>query len=299
MSKLLVVIGATGNQGGSVVSYVSKELSDMYKIRAITRDSTTQRAQELKDMGIEVAEGDVTDRNSLVKALNGADVVFSMTSTGDELETGKSIADVSAEVGAKFIIWSSLPSVSKITEGELQVPNFEMKAGVEEYIRGLPIKSAIFAPGNFLQNFQTLLKPKKVEDGYSIYNIMDPKSTFPCIDVVADTGKFVGTILASPDKFNGKTILGALGLYTLEEIAQSISKSTGKTVTYNQIPVDVFSSFFPPSFAKIAIDMFLFLDKFEIYGPETKSIMENTKKSINFVPTSIDEYFESNIIPLD
>lgn len=58
MSKVLAVIGATGNQGGSVVRRVLKDLPDKYKVRAIVRDPAKPAAAELASLGCEVVEGD-------------------------------------------------------------------------------------------------------------------------------------------------------------------------------------------------------------------------------------------------
>jgi uncharacterized protein YbjT (DUF2867 family) len=54
--KLLTVFGATGRQGGSVVHEIlnSTKLSEMYKIRAVTRDPTKPAAQALKELGVEI-----------------------------------------------------------------------------------------------------------------------------------------------------------------------------------------------------------------------------------------------------
>lgn len=305
MSKLLVVFGATGQQGGSIISYALEKLSSEYRVRAITRDPLSKKAQELKEAGAEVVKGDAEDKASLNDALRGADIVFSMSSMGmdgtvDEFEIGKSIADSAVEAGAKYIIWSTLPNVRKVTGGELQhVVHFDKKAQVEAYIRELPIKSAFYSPGFFLQNFITLFKPQPAEDGYSIYSIMKPTSLLPCIDVVGDSGKFVGTILSSPDEYEGKTIYGALGLYSFEDIVQIISKTSGKNVTYVQIPEETFKSFLPPPIAQDLTEMFLFHEKFGYYGPDFKSLVEGTLKSIDFVPTSAEDFFKSNKIAFD
>jgi uncharacterized protein YbjT (DUF2867 family) len=63
MAKLLVVFGATGQQGGSIVSTVlsDPELSKTYKLRAMTRDPSAASAQVLKAKGVEVVKGDVDD----------------------------------------------------------------------------------------------------------------------------------------------------------------------------------------------------------------------------------------------
>ena len=55
-SKLLVVFGATGLQGGSVIKTLLADsaLAKQYKIRGITRDPKKPAAQELAAQGVEL-----------------------------------------------------------------------------------------------------------------------------------------------------------------------------------------------------------------------------------------------------
>lgn len=56
MSKIITVFGATGNQGGSVITHLlnDSQVSQEYKIRGITRDTSKPAAQELAKKGVEV-----------------------------------------------------------------------------------------------------------------------------------------------------------------------------------------------------------------------------------------------------
>jgi uncharacterized protein YbjT (DUF2867 family) len=58
MSKILVVFGATGNQGGSVIRSVlaDPKLSKEFKIRGVTRDPSKPAAQKLAEQGVEVVK---------------------------------------------------------------------------------------------------------------------------------------------------------------------------------------------------------------------------------------------------
>lgn len=66
MSNLIVIIGATGKQGGSVVNAFLQDPS--FKIRAIARDPNSASALKLIDQGVEVVYGDINDGPSLVQA---------------------------------------------------------------------------------------------------------------------------------------------------------------------------------------------------------------------------------------
>jgi uncharacterized protein YbjT (DUF2867 family) len=302
MSKILAVFGATGQQGGSVATYAAEELSSQYKVRAITRDPTKPAALKLKDLGIEVVAGDVTDQKSLELALNGADTVFAMSAMstdgkGNEFNDGKAIADAAVKAGANFLIWSTLPAVSKLSNGELtHVEHFDNKAKVEEYVRTLPIKSAFYAPGIFLQNFHGMMKPQPTENGYAIANIMDPKVTLPWVDITTDTGKFVGQILKKPEAFFGKTLYGALGHYSLEDISKIISQTSKKNVSYVQVPEATYRSFLPATIVDDMTDMFKWHNKFGYFGPKTKGLVSQTLSEVDFKPTTAEEFFEKNPI---
>ncbi len=65
MSKIIAVHGATGMQGGAVVKGLHN--SD-WKVRALTRNSTSDSAKALAATGVEVVTADFDDEASLIKA---------------------------------------------------------------------------------------------------------------------------------------------------------------------------------------------------------------------------------------
>ena len=250
MSKLLAVFGATGQQGSSVVNFVldDPELQHKYSIRAITRDLNSEKAKSLKGK-VEVVQGDVLESDSLRTALTGVHTVFAMTNpsfTPDGLEVeynqAKTIADVAVESGVQYIIFSTLPNVTEITGGRYtKVIHFDAKAKAEQYIRGLPIKSAFFAPGAFMENFAGLpfYAPKKASDDTWVLSLINsPELRLPFIWATKDTGNFIGAILAEPDKFEGQTFCASSSIYTLSEVAAIMSKATGKKVVYKQLEAE-------------------------------------------------------------
>jgi uncharacterized protein YbjT (DUF2867 family) len=306
MSKVLAVFGATGQQGGSVINHVlnDPELSEKYKIRAITRDVNSEKAKQLKEK-VEVVQGDVLNPASLEAALTGTHTVFAMTTPsfgpdGLEVEynSGKTIADIAVEKGAQYIIFSTLPPVKEISGGKYtKVTPFDAKAKAEQYIRDLPIKSAFYSGASFMENFQsqTFLAPRQAPDGnWVLARHVSPKTQFPLIDAVRDTGKFVGAILAEPDKYEGKTFCAAAAIYSLEEIAAILSKATGKTVVYKQIPLKDFKESLPPFLVDIFVEGFSFGEEFGYFGPDSEKLIAWAAKNARGRLSTFEEYLEAH-----
>ena len=76
-APLVVVGGATGNQGGSVIRFLS-ESPKPYRIRALTRDATKPNAKRLAEQGVEVVSVslDAENKAKVIEAYKGADIVF-------------------------------------------------------------------------------------------------------------------------------------------------------------------------------------------------------------------------------
>lgn len=303
MSKILAVFGATGQQGSSVVNYVlnDSELSQIYTIRAITRDVNSEKVKQLKDK-VEVVHGDVSDYASLEKALTGAHTIFAMTTPAlgpnaieEEYTNGKAIADVAVEKGATYLIFSTLPGVNKISGGKYtKVTPFDAKAKIEEYIRSLPIKSAFYSPSSFMENFQSqaFLAPRQASNGtWVMSRHVTPKAQMALIDAVGDTGKFIGALLVEPDKYEGKIFCAAQGLYSMEEIVTAMSKATGKTVIYKQISIEDFEKSVP-FMPEVFTEAFSYGEEFGYFGPETKELIAWGAEQARGRLSTLEEYFE-------
>ncbi|KAJ3548692.1 hypothetical protein NM208_g889 [Fusarium decemcellulare] len=305
MSKILAVFGATGQQGGSVIKYVleDQELSQQYKIRAITRDVNSDKAKQLQKK-VEVVYGDLLDQASLETALAGVHTIFLMTAPffgpdafNREYNCVKRAADVAIEKGAEYIIFSTLPSVKDISGGKFtQVVPFDAKAAVEQYIRSLPIKSAFYCPGSFMENFtgQTAWAPQQTPDGsWVIATHVSPRTRIPLIDCVGNSGTFVGAILAEPENYEGKTFSAATRLYDLEEIIASYSKATGRNITYKQISEEEFRKSLPEAIANIFVEGFKYYEEFGYFGPDMENLVawaaENARGKLN----TWEEYLET------
>lgn len=159
MSKLLVVVGATGGQGGAVINRFLKDSE--WKIRGLTRNPDKPRAKDLAAQGVEMVAANLDDPASVEKAFEGAHAIFAVTDYYDnffqlgaeksmaiETNQGINMAKAASKVPTlQRYIWSTLIHSSALSNGEVIVPHFEGKAQVDEYIKKDPVllKKTIFA----------------------------------------------------------------------------------------------------------------------------------------------------------
>lgn len=311
MSKTLVVFGATGNQGGSVVENVlnDPELSKQYKIRAITRDASKPAARALQDKGVEVVTADNDDQASLRKVMQGAYAAFVVVATMQtadgretELRQGKLIADAAAAEGVQYVIYSSSTNCTEKTGGKLtQNWIYDVKADTEKYIRSLPLKGIFYVPGSFMQNFHTQLTPRPAGDGtYILASINAPSTVMPLIDIT-DTGKWIAGVLAQPEQYVGKNLRAATDWYSFEDITRTMSQASGKTIKPQQIPDDVFKGFLPPPVAETFLQLTQYNRDYNYYGdkePDREGVAWAAKQAKGKL-TTLEEYFKKNPLNLE
>lgn len=75
MTKTILVLGATGRQGGAAAARL---LADGWRVRALTRNPDGPAAQALAKAGAELVRGDMGERASLDAAMQGVYGVFSV-----------------------------------------------------------------------------------------------------------------------------------------------------------------------------------------------------------------------------
>jgi uncharacterized protein YbjT (DUF2867 family) len=308
MAEVLVVLGATGQQGSSVIKTVQNdpELSKRYRLRGTTRNAKS--ASDLSASGVEVVEADANDIESLKRAFAGASVVFASTVTiydgrpyEHEMEQGKAIADAAVHAGVKFLIYSSLPHASDVSGGKYKnMGPFNGKYDTEQYIRSLSIRSAFFAPGCFMSNFATNSPPRPLGDGtYAIFQCTSPETKIPLIDVAGDTGKWVAAVLHDFDKYEGKVFCASTAIYTWQEIVDAISHATGKTVVFRQIPEKAWRGFLPPPMQDPLTEMWLYIEEFGYYGKDTAEKVQWAAENAYGRLSTFEEYLKANPLKLE
>ncbi|KAL2795017.1 hypothetical protein BJX66DRAFT_302483 [Aspergillus keveii] len=295
----LVVFGATGQQGSSILTTVLNhpELSKKYSLRGITRNASGSKAAELAEKGIEMVEADINDPSTLPRAVDNAHTVVLITETRyekdlkeGEFRQAKAVADAAVAAGVEFIIFSTAVHCARLWENG-PVDQFDVKAEIEEYIRGLPLKSAFLAPGMFMSNFSTVMAPRKQDDGsYLVVGVNDPETKIPLIETAADSGLYAVPLLLDPEGMNGKVMYAATKLYTFNEMTEIISKVSGETVRYQALPKEVLAGFMKEEMGARMVAMMSFIDEPGYYGPGTAEKVRETVGLVEGKLTTFEEF---------
>ncbi|KAL6895085.1 hypothetical protein GGI43DRAFT_429193 [Trichoderma evansii] len=296
--RLLVVFGVTGNQGGSVANFVlgDPDLSMRYSVRGITRSPSSPKAQTLRDKGAEIVQADLNDPSTLKYALKNGNTVTIETAQA------KVLCSELLRAKANFVIWSSLPYAREISKGELDVKHFDVKAEIEQYIRGLPIKSSFFTPAYFMQNlidFRMSPRPSSAEEKLYVFsNCCNENTLIPLIDVT-DTGKWVGVILSQPEKYEGRAIAAGENLYTWTEIARIFSEVSGKDVRFQHVSDETFRKVLPEELGDDLLDMYRLIRDYGYYGMTMKDDVAWGAKQAKGQLTSLEDLLKRENLNLD
>ncbi|KAJ0413507.1 NAD(P)-binding protein [Aspergillus carlsbadensis] len=252
--KLIVILGATGNQGGSVAQVFLQEQE--WHVRAVTRNPSSAKAQALAARGAEVVQGDMDSPSTLTAAFDNANAIFAVSdfwglygdpanaanakdqplnvwAANHETEQLKGVIDAVAKVPTleRFVL-SSLSDATKWSAGKYtHVYHFDSKARAEAYGREtypqLWKKTSVFQAGFFLSNFVSnpIMQPQMTVDNVAQFvGHLDPDLKLPFIAAEEDTGPIVRALV---QEAAGKNVIGYREWSTLRELAEAFAQATG------------------------------------------------------------------------
>jgi uncharacterized protein YbjT (DUF2867 family) len=233
--KIILVTGATGNQGGAVARQL---LAQGWPLRALVRDPSKPAAQALAQSGIELAQGDLDDRESLDRALAGVYGVFSVQNFWQsgfegEIRQGKALADAAKAAGVQHFVYSSVDGA----ERNSGIAHFESKYQIEQHIQALDLPATILRPVFFMDNFATMMRPSEQDGALTIAMPLPPDTRLQMI-AVDDIGAFAALAFEQPQQFLGTELAIAGDELTLPQTAEVWSKTIGKPVQFVALPME-------------------------------------------------------------
>ncbi|KAH7317885.1 hypothetical protein BKA65DRAFT_609516 [Rhexocercosporidium sp. MPI-PUGE-AT-0058] len=242
MSKpIAVVIGATGVQGGSVVT-------------DITRNVNSAKAEALKAQGVETVAADLDNIDSLTAAFKDATVIYAVTDFFEpfstkgpkeaikiETQQGINLAKAAAATPSlEHYIWSTLANVGRISGGKYMVPHFIGKNIIDNYIKS---DTALFAKTIFLWSTyyaSNLLSPMfktnflKTSSQYVWLQPSSPETPILSLgDQNINVGPFALAIAKKPElTLPGKFVLASITLENFNRLWPMWGLEMGEMLKY-------------------------------------------------------------------
>ncbi|OAP57246.1 hypothetical protein AYL99_07984 [Fonsecaea erecta] len=256
--KIIVVVGATGNQGSSVArTFLS--LPDWH-VRAVTRKPSSEKANGLKALGAELIQADLADISSLLRAFENAHAIFLNTDFWEtyscvgsnsglspvarsraayekEVFYGKNAAIAAASIPTlDRLVYSSLGSIKEASGGKYHRSfHPESKAAIVKYIETeepeLAKKMSLVIPAGYCTN--PLFRPTRdlASGQYVMVTAQAPGCRMPILNPTTSMGPFIRALVEDEEPGTKLLAYDPDSFLPFEDIVQKWTEVTGNEVS--------------------------------------------------------------------
>jgi len=275
---IIAVVGATGAQGGGLARAILDDPEGRFALRAITRQVEGEKARALAARGAEVVAADLDDQASLEKAFAGAAGAFCVTNFWEHFSPEKedaqarNLAHAAKAAGVGHVVWSTLEDTRlrvPLSDDRMptlmdkyKVPHFDAKGAADQHFRAAGTPTTFLLTSFYWDNLLRFgVGPWKKDEGTSGFALPMGQAKLPGI-AAEDIGRCAFGVLREGTRNVGQTVGVAGEHLTGAEMAATLSKVLGVTVTYDEVPPAVYASFGFPGADDLA-NMFQYKRDFE------------------------------------
>ncbi|HYR11779.1 MAG TPA: SDR family oxidoreductase [Longimicrobium sp.] len=247
---MIAITGSTGHFGRIVIENLLERGIPAGRIVALARNP--EKARDLADRGVQVRQADYSAPESLVAALQGVEKLLfvSGSEAGQRIPQHQNVVDAARQAGVRLIAYTSIANAD--TTG-MQLAA-EHKA-TEEMIRqsGIPF---VFLRNNwYLENYTGNLA-STVEHGVLLGSADDGRLNAA---TRADLAAAAAEVIAGEGHEGRIYELGGDVGFTLPELAETISRESGRPVEYRNLPENAYAEALvgfglPEGFARVLAD---------------------------------------------
>jgi uncharacterized protein YbjT (DUF2867 family) len=238
MTKPILVTGAAGRVGGVGRMVAELLLKRGKAVRAMVRNED-ERAQSLRRMGAEVVTGDLLDLDSMHRVIAGCETMyFGMSVSDTYLAATVNAAAIAKHHGVKAFVNMSQMTLSQMSITETTPsPQHKLHWLAEQALNwsGLPVVH--IRPTVLLEGFFLIFTRDSVRESNQIRLPFGEGKTSPV--AVDDVAIVIAALLANPQPHIGKVYhLTGPQSENMHFYAQEYAKALGRTITYQDIPVE-------------------------------------------------------------
>ena len=280
---MILVTGATGKTGGAV----ARELAaHNIPFRVLVRNA--DKAAALKDLGAEIAVGDLADKAAVSTALKGVDKAVLIMSNGEhQLTLEKQFTDCAVAAGVKHLVkLSSMESKPGTTK-----PIPAMHVAAEDYIRASGMNWTMIRPTFFTQNFLGAARTIKASD--EIVLALGAAVVAPTD--IRDVAEVIRLVLTDDAHLNKSYDLTGPEALSLAQVAEKFSSVLGRKIRYVAQPVEEFRKILTqvglPEWRVNAV-----CDEFKLLSKNTSAHTTDTiQQLLGRPPTSVEQFVKDHI----
>lgn len=243
----VLVMGATGQVGAAVISYMKNEPA----VEVLAAARTPQKAQHL---GVSVVSLDLDQFETLAPALDGIDRIFMVTGyTVDMLRQSKDLVNTAKRAGVRQIV-----HLGACGDDDTRVAHYGWHQFIERYIEWAGFTFTHLRPEIFMQNLLGYGGESYVQNGVIRHYVGSARlSWVDCEDVAA----VATTCLLNPELHAGKTYRLGYEAKNYYEIAETFTEVLGQPFSYEaQPPADflrnVLAAGAEPAYMKCVFDSY-------------------------------------------
>jgi uncharacterized protein YbjT (DUF2867 family) len=282
----IVVIGATGAQGGGVARAA---LADQrLQVRAVTRKPDSEKAQALRAGGADIVAADLDDVESLARAFAGAQRAFFVTNYWEiysperELQQARNLAEAAQQAGLQHVIWSTLEDTRRQVPadaeeryptllGKYKVPHFDAKGEADQFFSERGVPTTFLRASFYWDNFVYFGSgPKRAADGVLELNLPMADQVMPGV-AAEDIGGVAYGILLRGEELIGETVGVAGEHLTGAQYAAKMGAALGEEVRYAPVTPAQFRAFGFPGADDLG-NMFQYYQDFAQQLAEVRSV---------------------------
>ncbi|KAH9038371.1 NAD-P-binding protein [Lactarius pseudohatsudake] len=273
MSKLILVLGATGAQGRAVVNSLLAPLEDgtpsPYAVRALSRDPESRQALSLREQGVQVFRGDTSDLASVAAALDGAYgawINIDGFTVGEQREiyAGLRIFELAKQTKSlRHYVWSGLDYNLKKGgyDQKYRCEHLDAKGRVTEWLHQQPsvvsdtdLSWSVVTTGPYMDMLHIdTFGPVQREDGTFVFNAPIGDGHMPMI-ALADIGFFARYTFDHRAETSGKNLEVASEWVGWEHLVATFTKVTGRKAVYNRETVEEWLSHMEGADKPVAVE---------------------------------------------
>lgn len=225
---MILLTGVTGKTGGETARQL---LQKGVRLRALVRDEA--KAAELKAAGVELVVGDVSDADTVRRALQGADKAFLTLPNGrHQQQHEQQFTDLAVAAGVRHLV--KMSSMEAVAHAETPIPRAHW--AVEQYIRASGLEWTMIKPNFFMQNLLSSAGSIKAQGRFSLPM---GNGTTGMADI-RDIGAVCAEVLTGEGHAGQSYEITGPEILSFHQVAERFSQVLGSKVEYVPMPMEQF-----------------------------------------------------------